>query len=145
MLAVVVSIAGVALSTQASASGHIPPRALPPRDFGSFDACRAYLQQVHADDVNGTADGDVPMESGGTRRKTLNTKGIESTRADAARYEATVGIATRGVEKQFGESYKCVPTNFSYIHTVLECSGAKLSGVEDSGFALPGCDPLTGQ
>ncbi|CAB3759117.1 hypothetical protein GQ57_20215 [Burkholderia sp. MSh2] len=145
VLAFAVSIAGASVSTQVSASGHIPPRALPSRDFDSFESCRAYLQQVHADDVNGTTDGDVPMENGGTRRKTLDTNGVVSTGADTVRYEATVGMATRGVEQQFGESYRCVPTHFSYTHTVLACSGAKLSGVQDSGFTLPGCDPVTGK
>ncbi|MFL9967737.1 hypothetical protein PQR78_02955 [Paraburkholderia agricolaris] len=129
------------LSFAAQASGHLPPITLPPSYFGSFEQCRAHLQQVHEDDMNGTQDGDVALDNGGTRRKTVETKGVVMMGETTARYEATVGWATRTAPD---ETRGYVETNFSYDHTVLECVGAKLSEVRDSGYYLPGYEPIPG-
>lgn len=141
VLAVAALIASAAWSMHALGSGHIPPLSLPPRDFESFKACHTYLQQVHADDMKGTADGDIPLANGGTRRKSVQTDGVLTTGVDTARYEATVGEETRSIESLSGGTYTCVLTNFSYVHSVRVCTGARLSDVEDRGYALPDCRP----
>jgi len=135
-------IAGTVLSTHAQASGLIPPMPLPPHDFDSVEECQAYLQQVHADDMKGTADGDVPLDNGVTRRKSVETKGVLLTGANTAQYEATVGWEIRSVQSVQGDTQKYLVTNFSYEHTVLHCTGAKLSGMRDSGFYLPGYERI---
>ncbi|MGM3275306.1 hypothetical protein [Ralstonia sp. 24A2] len=131
-------LAGMVISASAAASIQLPTQPVGPQQFDSFLACEAYLNQRHADDLQGTDGPPTPLENGGTREKLLKTEGVLQTGPEAAHYEARVSWVVRFIN----EARHAKQTNYLFEDVDLTCAGTTLRGTMHRGHAKPQMTPL---
>ena len=129
----VIGFAAMAVSVGAVASLQLPPQPVGPQQFDSFLACEAYLNQRHADDLQGTDGPPTRLENGGTREKFLRTDGVQRTGPETARYKARITWVVRFINK--ARHAKQINSPFEEVD--LTCTGPIMQGMTRRGQPKP--------
>lgn len=135
-----VALLGLCLIAGAAhASGHMPGFPVQPRNFASYQACKAHLQDMHREDLAGATATPEEIRPGTTRQILVDSQGVVETGREQAKYSSRVGAQIRSRDEERGY----IQSNYSYREKTYECKGSTLSGVDGGGgYYSPGYEKI---
>lgn len=135
-----IALIALLLATSAAhASGHLPGRPVPPRDFADYAACKAHLQELHRADLATATNKPEEIRPGVTRQMLVETDGVVEAGPGQASYASRVGAQIRSRDEERGY----IQTNYSYNEKRYACEGRTLTGTDGGGgYYLPGYEKI---